>query len=142
MAERFTITDLSREFDVTTRTIRFYEDEGLLAPYRRGNARIYGARDRVRLRLILRGKRLGFSLAEIKEILDLYDREPGEVGQLRHFLAKIADRRAQLRQQREDIDVTLAELATVEARCDERLAELEGRAARARPVAKPGKPRA
>lgn len=141
MAERFTITELSREFDVTTRTIRFYEDEGLLAPDRRGNARIYGARDRVRLRLILRGKRLGFSLAEIKEILDLYDREPGEAGQLRHFLAKIAERRAQLRQQREDIDVTLAELATVEARCDERLAELESRAARGRSAAKPGKSR-
>ncbi len=136
MAERFTITELSREFDVTTRTIRFYEDEGLLAPDRRGQARIYGTRDRVRLRLILRGKRLGFSLSEIKEILDLYDREPGEAGQLRHFLAKIAQRRAQLRQQREDIDVTLAELATVEARCDERLAELEGR-----PAGKPGKTR-
>ncbi len=142
MAERFTITVLSREFDVTTRTIRFYEDEGLLAPDRRGQARIYGPRDRVRLRLILRGKRLGFSLSEIKEILDLYDREPGEAGQLRHFLAKIAERRAQLRQQREDIDVTLAELATVEARCDERLAELEASAAPARPAGKPGKTRA
>ncbi len=141
MAERFTITELSREFDVTTRTIRFYEDEGLLAPDRRGQARIYGPRDRVRLRLILRGKRLGFSLSEIKEILDLYDREPGEAGQLRHFLAKIAERRAQLRQQREDIDVTLAELATVEARCDERLAELERSAARPRPAGKPGKTR-
>jgi DNA-binding transcriptional MerR regulator len=142
MAERFTITELSREFDVTTRTIRFYEDEGLLAPDRRGQARIYGPRDRVRLRLILRGKRLGFSLSEIKEILDLYDREPGEAGQLRHFLAKIAERRAQLRQQREDIDVTLAELATVEARCDERLAELEGSASRPRPAGKSGKTRA
>ena len=128
MAERFTITQLSREFDVTTRTIRFYEDEGLIAPERRGQARIYGPRDRVRLRLILRGKRLGFSLSEIKEILDLYDREPGEAGQLR--------------QQREDIDVTLAELATVEARCDERLAALEGSPARPRPAGKPGKPRA
>jgi len=142
MAERFTITQLSREFDVTTRTIRFYEDEGLIAPERRGQARIYGPRDRVRLRLILRGKRLGFSLSEIKEILDLYDREPGEAGQLRHFLAKIAERRAQLRQQREDIDVTLAELATVEARCDERLAALEGSPARPQPAGKPGKPRA
>ena len=142
MAERFTITELSREFGVTTRTIRFYGDEGLLAPERRGQARIYGPRDRVRLRLILRGKRLGFSLSEIKEILDLYDREPGEAGQLRHFLAKIAERRAQLRQQREDIDVTLAELATVEARCDERLAELEGSAARPRRAGKPGKTRA
>ena len=98
-----------------------------MAPARRGQTRIYGARDRVRLRLILRGKRLGFSLSEIKEIFDLYDREPGEAGQLRHFLAKIEDRRRQLQQQREDIDVTLDELGTVEARCHERLAELEGR---------------
>jgi DNA-binding transcriptional MerR regulator len=125
MAERFSITELSREFDVTTRTIRFYEGEGLLAPARRGQARIYSARDRVRLRLILRGKRLGFSLLEIKEIFDLYDRAPGEAGQLRHFLAKIEERRRQLHQQREDIEVTLRELTTVEARCHERLAELE-----------------
>ncbi|HYB08660.1 MAG TPA: MerR family DNA-binding transcriptional regulator [Alphaproteobacteria bacterium] len=125
MAERLGITELSREFDVTTRTIRFYEDEGLLAPERRGQTRIYSARDRVRLRLILRGKRLGFSLLEIKEIIDLYDRAPGELGQLRHFLAKIEERRRQLRQQREDIEITLRELSTVEARCHERLAELE-----------------
>lgn len=125
-SERFTIGDLSREFDVTTRTIRFYEDEGLLAPERRGQARLYSQRDRVRLRLILRGKRLGFSLSEIQEIIDLYDREPGEAGQLRHFLAKITERRRQLDQQREDIEVTLAELANVEARCKSRLAELEG----------------
>jgi len=128
MAERFTISELSREFDVTTRTIRFYEGEGLLAPQRRGQARIYSARDRVRLRLILRGKRLGFSLSEIKEIIELYDREPGEAGQLRHFLAKIAERRRQLEQQREDIAVTLEELATVEARCRGRLAELASEA--------------
>jgi len=136
MAERFSITDLSREFDVTTRTIRFYEAEGLLAPARHGQTRVYGARDRVRLRLILRGKRLGFSLSEIKEIFDLYDRAPGEVGQLRHFLAKIEDRRRQLQQQREDIEVTLDELATVESRCHERLAELEGQG-----VKNPGKRR-
>jgi|SRR5579883_1977035 len=126
MAQRFTITELAREFDVTTRTIRFYEDEGLLAPERRGQARVYAPRDRVRLRLILRGKRLGFSLSEIKEIIELYDRAPGEAGQLRHFLAKIAERRDQLARQREDIEVTLGELADVEARCRSRLGELEG----------------
>jgi DNA-binding transcriptional MerR regulator len=134
--ERFTITDLAREFDVTTRTIRFYEDEGLLSPERHGQARVYAPRDRVRLRLILRGKRLGFSLSEIKEIFDLYDSAPGEAGQLRHFLAKIAERRRQLGQQREDIEVTLAELDTVEARCHARLAELEGATGRARGRAK------
>lgn len=132
MAERFSISDLSREFDVTTRTIRFYEGEGLISPTRRGQTRIYSARDRVRLRLILRGKRLGFSLSEIKEIIDLYDEAPGEAGQLRHFLAKIAERRRQLAQQREDIEVTLDELATVAARCHERLGELEGPAKAAR----------
>ncbi len=122
-----TISELAREFDVTTRTIRFYEDEGLLAPERRGQMRLYSPRERVRLKLILRGKRLGFSLAEIKEIFDLYDGAPGEAGQLRHFLGKIAERRQLLERQREDIEVTLAELASVEARCHARLAELAGR---------------
>ena len=120
------ISELAREFDVTTRTIRFYEDEGLLAPERRGQTRLYSPRERVRLKLILRGKRLGFSLAEIKEIFDLYDGAPGEAGQLRHFLGKIAERRRQLEQQREDVELTLAELGSVEARCQARLGELEG----------------
>ncbi len=123
MAETYTITDLAKEFGLTTRTIRFYEDDGLLAPERQGQTRIYHARDRVRLRLILRGKRLGFSLKEIAEILDLYDSEPGEVAQLHHFLDKIAERRAVLSQQREDIDAMLAELDTVEIQCRDRLAE-------------------
>jgi DNA-binding transcriptional MerR regulator len=123
----FSITDLAREFDVTTRTIRFYEDEGLIAPARRGQTRIFSARDRVRLRLILRGKRLGFSIDEIREIIDLYDAEPGEEGQLRHFLAKIGERRAALEQQRADIAETLGELAEVERRCLEQLKSLGGR---------------
>jgi len=122
MTERFSITDLSREFDVTTRTIRFYEDEGLLTPERQGQARIYRPRDRIRLKLILRGKRLGFSLKEVAEIIDLYDSEPGEVAQLRHFLDKIAERRAVLAQQREDIDIIMGELDAVEAQCRARLA--------------------
>ncbi len=120
-APSFSITDLAREFDVTTRTIRFYEDEGLIAPARRGQTRVFSARDRVRLRLILRGKRLGFSIDEIREIIDLYDAEPGEEGQLRHFLAKIGERRAALEQQRADIAETLDELAEVEERCLEQL---------------------
>ena len=121
----YAIGDLAREFAVTTRTIRFYEDEGLLAPERRGQARIYHARDRVRLRLILRGKRLGFSLAEIREILEMYESEPGEAGQLRHLVDRIAERRAALERQRADIDQTLAEMAAIEARCAERLAALK-----------------
>jgi DNA-binding transcriptional MerR regulator len=113
----FTITDLAREFDVTTRTIRFYEDEGLISPARKGQARLFSHRDRVRLKLILRGKRLGFSLGEIREIVDMYDAEPGETGQLRFFLTKIAERRALLERQRADIADTLAELAEIERRC-------------------------
>lgn len=120
----FSITDLAQEFDVTTRAIRFYEDQGLLSPKRRGQTRIYSQRDRTRLKLILRGKRLGFSLAEVAEIISLYHSEPGEVGQLEFFLRKIADRRAMLEQQREDIEVTLGELEAVETRCKERLSEL------------------
>lgn len=111
------IRDLAREFDVTTRTIRFYEDEGLISPARRGQTRLFSARDRIRLKLILRGKRLGFSIGEIREIIDLYDAEPGEFGQLRFFLGKIAGRRALLEQQQADIAETLEELAEVERRC-------------------------
>src|SRR5256885_15556779 len=102
-AASYGIADLAREFDVTTRTIRFYEDEGLIAPKRQGQRRIFSARDRVRLRLILRGKRLGFSLGEIRDIIDLYDRAPGGVGQLRFFIGKIRERRAALERQRDDI---------------------------------------
>ena len=122
--DTFSITELAQEFEVTTRTIRFYEDQGLLAPARRGQSRIYAQRDRTRLKLILRGKRLGFSLAEVAEIIELYDNQPGETGQLEFFLSKIADRRILLEQQREDIAITLEELKIVEARCHERLAEL------------------
>jgi DNA-binding transcriptional MerR regulator len=111
------IRDLAREFDVTTRTIRFYEGEGLITPARRGQTRLFSPRDRVRLKLILRGKRLGFSIGEIREIIDLYDAAPGEFGQLRFFLGKIAQRRAMLEQQRADIVETLEELAEVERRC-------------------------
>lgn len=116
-APHFSIAELAREFDVTTRTIRFYEDEGLIRPARRGRTRLFSPRDRVRLKLILRGKRLGFSLGEIREIIDLYDAAPGEAGQLRFFLRKVAERRAALEQQRADIAETLDELAEVERRC-------------------------
>ena len=121
----FSISDLAKEFDVTIRTIRYYEDEGLLAPTRAGQTRIFANRDRTRLKLILRGKRLGFSLSEIREIIGLFDDAPGEAGQLKYFLDRIADRRRHLQQQREDIDITLSELAAVERRCQERLSEIE-----------------
>jgi DNA-binding transcriptional MerR regulator len=121
----FSITDLAQEFDVTTRAIRFYEDQNLLSPKRRGQTRIYDQRDRTRLKLILRGKRLGFSLAEVGEIINMYDSEPGERAQLDFFIAKIRERCAMLKQQREDIEVTLAELGAVEKRCHDRLKELK-----------------
>ena len=88
----FSISELAREFEVTTRAIRFYEDEKLLTPGRNGRQRVYSARDRVRLKLILRGKRLGFSLNEVREIIDMYDLDSGEAGQLRYFLEQINHR--------------------------------------------------
>ena len=121
----FSISDLAREFTITTRAIRFYEDEGLIAPKRDGQKRLYTQRDRVRLMLILRGRRLGFSLKEIAEIIDLYDREPGEQGQLKLFLGKIEERRQLLIQQQDDIKQTLIELDQVEANAKLRLGELQ-----------------
>ncbi len=120
MSETHSIADLAKEFGVTTRTIRFYEGEGLLAPRRQGQKRLFAPRDRVRLKLILRGKRLGFSLSEIAEILDMYDAAPGEQGQLALLLGRIEERKAALKQQRRDIDQTLADLAAVERRCRDR----------------------
>lgn len=116
-AQTWSIAELAVEYDVTLRTIRFYEDRGLLTPERRGTVRVYHPRDKVRLGLILRGKRLGFSLDDIATIVDMYDAEPGEEGQLVYLLAQITHRRADLEQRRRDIDETLHELAEVEARC-------------------------
>ncbi len=113
MPESFTITDLASEFAITPRTLRFYEDKGLLRPVRQGNARIYGRRDRARLRLILRGKRLGFSLADVHEMLDLYDRGDGQVTQLRALLARSRERLAALADQRRDVDEAIGELSEV-----------------------------
>ena len=118
MADRtWTIGELAIEFDTTLRTIRFYEDQGLLTPERAGTARVFHDRDRVRLQLILRGKRLGFTLTEIAHILGLYDETPGERGQLEFLLADIGQRRSVLLGLRRDLDKTLAELDDLEARC-------------------------
>jgi DNA-binding transcriptional MerR regulator len=106
----YTITELSREFDVTPRTLRFYEDKGLLNPTRNGQNRIYAYRDRVRLKLILQGKRVGFPLAEIKELLDLYDLRDGQVTQLRVALDKFDERIDGLRHQKADIEEAIADL--------------------------------
>jgi DNA-binding transcriptional MerR regulator len=121
-----TIAEVADEFGVTHRTVRFYEDQGLISPERRGTARMFHPRDRVRLALVLRGKRLGFDLGQIRRIVDMYDQAPGEAGQLRYLLDQIADRRADLEQRRRDIEVTLAELDDVERRCRATLAGLGG----------------
>ena len=119
----FTISDLAREFGVTTRTIRHYEEQGLLCPVRQGVNRIFSARDRVRLKLALRGKRLGFSLNEIKELFDLYDVSQDERQQLQVFLEKLEKRKALLDQQREDIEVMLHELDFFASQCRRLLAQ-------------------
>ena len=106
----YRIAELSREFDVTPRTLRFYEDKGLLRPRREGQNRLYGSRDHARLALIVRGRRLGFSLDEIGELLDLYDLPDGQVSQLRRAVDKFSERIEALERQREDIDATIAEL--------------------------------
>ena len=121
----WSITELAAEFGVTLRTIRHYEDLGLLSPERRRTARIFHPRDRVRLALILRGRRLGFSLDEIATIVNMYDAERGEAGQLRYLLEQIDVRRADLEQRRRDIEQTLADLAEVERRCRDDLIALE-----------------
>lgn len=117
----YSISELAREFALTTRAIRFYEDEGLLSPRRSGRSRVYAERERVRIKLILRGKRLGLSLSEIRELLDLYDASKGERPQLAKFLEVLAARRAMLKQQQEDIAVVLAEIDTLERSCRKRL---------------------
>lgn len=119
----YTITELAHEFDVTPRAIRFYEDMGLLAPARAGRNRVYSQRDRTRLKLTLRGKRLGFSLQEIRQLVTMYDSDSDTAPQLEAFLQALAAHRAQLQQQLEDIRVTLDELSLHEARCRQLLAD-------------------
>jgi len=117
MTKNFSISELSKEFDITTRTIRFYESEGLLHPARKGQTRIYADQDRVSLKLILRGKRLGFSLAESKELIELYDPETTNKKQLNRFMEKITERRKNLQQQIDDIHIMQHELDAAEQRC-------------------------
>lgn len=121
----FSISELAREFDITTRSIRFYEDQGLLEPQRRGQTRVYNKGDRVRLKLVLRGKRLGFSLAETLRLFELYDTDKTSANQLKSMLTLVQDKKAFLHQQMDDIKVLMMELVTVEKRCIETLANLE-----------------
>ncbi|AMQ42805.1 MerR family DNA-binding transcriptional regulator [Aeromonas veronii] len=113
----YSISELAHEFDVTPRTIRYYEDEGLLTPLREGQTRIYSHRDKIRLKLTLRGKRLGFSLAEIRELFDMYDTDKSSKTQLHSMIQLIDEKRDALRQQLEDIQMVMAELEAAEQRC-------------------------
>lgn len=119
----FSVSQLARQLGVTARTIRFYEDKGLLAPSRAGTTRVYTVRDRARLMLILRGKRLGFSLREIKEYLDLYDLDPTHLVQVRQLLAGVRKRIAKLHDQRAALEQSLAELADIERQAEAALAD-------------------
>ena len=113
----FAISDLSREFGITPRTIRFWEDQGILSPQREGSKRVFTRRDRARLKMALRGKRLGLSLAEIKDLIGMYDGEQDETSQLQECLRVMAKRRQALEQQREDIETMLAEIGQFETQC-------------------------
>ncbi|KPB01611.1 MerR family transcriptional regulator [Ahrensia marina] len=124
MREFYTITELTREFEISTRTLRFYEDEGLIAPVRRGRTRLFRPADRLLVKQIMRGKRLGFSIAEIRDIIQMYKAPQGEAGQLQKIVERVEEKRGELRQKRKDIEETLAELDAVEEACVNRLAEM------------------
>ncbi len=114
MSSTFTIGELAREFDLTTRAIRFYEDCGLITPQRSGRHRVYTLRDRTRLKLTLRGKRLGLTLAEVKELVDMYESPRDTQPQLKKFLVVLATHREQLEQQMADLHATLDEVRAQE----------------------------
>ena len=126
MSTTYTIAELAREFDITARAIRFYEDQGLLSPMREGQGgrnRVYTPRDRTRLKLTLRGKRLGLTLSEIKSIIDMYESPKDTVAQINRFLAVLAHQKETLEQQRADIEMSLAEIAVHEDECKRLLME-------------------
>ena len=123
----FAISDLAREFDITPRTIRFWEDQGILAPQREGSKRIFTRRDRARLKMALRGKRLGLSLAEIKDLIGMYSSTEDETPQLLECLRVMEKRRLALEQQREDIEAMLTEIAQFETQCQQELTRRSSR---------------
>ena len=120
----YSISQLSKEFDITTRSIRFYEDQGLITPTRKGQTRIYNQRDKVRLKLILRGKRLGFSLAETGRLFELYDADKSSAKQLSSMMELIAQKKNDLKQQLDDINAVLIELNDLEDNCQNILTQL------------------
>lgn len=124
MDKLYTITELTREFGISTRTLRFYEDEGLVHPERRGRTRLFRPSDRRIIQNILRGRRIGFTIAEIREIILAYREPPGELGQLNLMLKRVTEKRDELKQRRKDIDDTIAELDMIEEQALTRLAEI------------------
>ncbi|MBB4005964.1 MerR family transcriptional regulator [Allorhizobium taibaishanense] len=124
MKKSYSITELTREFGVSTRTLRFYEDEGLIHPERKGRTRVYRGADRHLLKEILRARRIGFTVADIREIIHVYKQPPGEIGQLKLMMKRIDEKRDELRQKRKDIEETLAELDQAEEACLTRLVEI------------------
>ncbi len=124
---RFAISDLAREFGITPRTIRFWEDQGILAPQREGRNRVFTRRDRARLKMALRGKRLGLSLADIKDLIGMYSGTEDETPQLIECLRVMSKRREALEQQREDIEAMLADIAQFEQQCEQELLRRDSR---------------
>lgn len=124
MGKYYSITELTREFGVSTRTLRFYEDEGLIHPERRGRTRLFRPADRALIQRILRGRRIGFTIAEIREIIQVYKDPGGEEGQLKLLMKRVEEKRGDLMQKRKDIEETLNELDNVEEACLTRLAEI------------------
>jgi DNA-binding transcriptional MerR regulator len=137
----YTITELAREFDITPRAIRFYEDQGLISPKREGaggRTRVYTARERIRLKLTLRGKRLGLTLSEVKDLVDMYESPKDTAAQLKRFMDVLAQHKQTLEQQREDIEVTMAEIAAHEADCRRLLGDGKAMKTRQKLAAKAG----
>lgn len=122
-SEFYTVPELASELGITPRAIRFYETKGLLSPQRAGNTRIYTKKDRARLVLILRGKRLGFSLADIREFLDLYEVDTSQVSQIKLLMSKVKTRMEDLEEQRRELNVVLGELGDIVQQCTDALKE-------------------
>lgn len=129
--QTYSISDLANELDITTRAIRFYEEQGMLTPTRRGQERIYSPKDRVALKLILRGKRIGLALSEIREILDLYELARDEASQSLKLLQLLSERKKQLEEQRNDIDAVLSEIVVLEGHCRQVIDTMTGKDATA-----------
>ena len=124
MSHRFTIRDLASEFDITPRTLRFYEEKGLLHPEREGQNRVYGSADRTRLRLILRGRKLGFTLQESAELIGMYDPASDNLKQLEALATKIRERRGQLEQQMHELERMIGDVAEWQARTEREIHQL------------------